>query len=651
MMRATRSSSRPLPANSLRLDGWARGFCILTLCPCLLPAQSAQEPPKPEPVRTTVTVIEKIETETPAHITVVDSIKLEETAGTDLDDRLRDIPGFSLFKRASSVVANPTTQGVSLRGIGSSGASRTLMLWDGVPVNDPFGGWVYWTQFVPDDMDRIEVSRGASTSVFGNLAMSGAIAGFSRPPERSHLLLDDEIGSQGTEDVSLGLSQLWSGWALSGTARAFETDGYSIVPVSIRGSVDRRAGVKFVTGDTRVDRFSPFGNFFFKVNVLAEERQNGTILTHNSTGLGTASLHYVKDFGSDSFSILGYGTEEGFHSTFSSVNATRTIEKLTYQQTVPSDAAGGDIIWQHHKVKWNLLGGVDANRVEGTDTDRLVPTGERIGGGVQVERGIFGQADITVEGVRFFLGGRESLIGHTNFFSPSAGVAYAYKRLRLRGSTYRAFRAPTLNELFRSFSVGNTFTEANPNLVPETVFGGEAGADWVGENSSIRLTAYRNALSNLITNVTLASAPNQIVRQRQNAVGAVSQGVEAGFHRRLGYFSGDLSYLYVDSRYDNGYRISQVPRHQGTAELSYLHKGTLASIEVRSYDYQFDDDLNQFRLPGYTTVQLVLRQRIAKALSADVGVENALDRVFYTAFTPTPNIGEPRLWRVGLRWH
>ena len=76
----------------------------------------------------------------------MNSTALQEVAGTDLDDRLRDIPGFSLFKRSSSVVANPTTQGVSLRGIGSSGASRTLMLWDGVPANDPFGGWVYWSQ-------------------------------------------------------------------------------------------------------------------------------------------------------------------------------------------------------------------------------------------------------------------------------------------------------------------------------------------------------------------------------------------------------------------------------------------------------------------------------------------------------------------------
>ena len=85
--------------------------------------------------------------------------------------------------------------------------------------------------------------------------------------------------------------------------------------------------------------------------------------------------------------------------------------------------------------------------------------------------------------------------------------------------------------------------------------------------------------------------------------------------------------------------------HQGTAELSYFHGGTMASLGLRAYSYQFDDDLNQFLLPGYTTVQFVARQRIVKSLSADVSLENGFDRIYYTAFTPTPNTGSPRLWR------
>jgi hypothetical protein len=83
----------------------------------------------------------------PASATIIDRDDIRQTAGTVADDVLREVPTFSLFRRTSSLAAHPTTQGVSLRGIGPSGVSRTLVLLDGVPINDPFGGWVYWTRF------------------------------------------------------------------------------------------------------------------------------------------------------------------------------------------------------------------------------------------------------------------------------------------------------------------------------------------------------------------------------------------------------------------------------------------------------------------------------------------------------------------------
>ena len=620
--------------------------------PCLLAAQQPPAPQtQPEPVHTTITVVANISTETPANVTVVDAQGLAQSAGTNLDDRLRDIPGFSLYKRASSVVANPTTQGVSLRGIGSSGASRTLVLWDSIPANDVFGGWVYWTQLIPDEIETVEISRGASTSIFGDRAMSGAIGLFSRPRDTAHLLGDYQAGNDNTQDVTAGFTDAWRGFALSGFARAYTTDGYYIVPASIRGAVDRKAADRFATGDVHLDHRSSFGDLFFKIDVLAEERPNGTALTYNSTSLGTVSLHYEKDFTRDSISVLGYDTQEGFHSSFSSVTNNRNTEKVTYLQSVPSEGEGAAAYWRHRQSRWNLLAGADLDRVEGTSTDHLVPSGLRTGGGTQWQQGVFGQADVTVGPARFFAGLRHSFTGQGNrFLSPSAGVTVGKKSLRLRSAVYRAFRSPTLNELYREFRVGNTDTLPNAGLRPETVFGAEAGADWVGETSSVRVTAFRNSLDNLITNVTLSSTATAIVRERENAAAAIGRGVEADFHKSLGHWSGDLKYLFVDSRYVTGYRVSQIPKNQGTGEVSYRRGGTLVSLGARSFDYQFDDDLNQYRLPGYTTVQLAAIQKLVKSLSAEVALENALDRVYYTAFTPTPNIGEPRLWRVGLKW-
>jgi outer membrane receptor protein involved in Fe transport len=636
--------------------GRAPAFFLLIFFPCLLalaqnpPAQ--QDPNKtPDPVKTSVTVTEKISTETPANVSVLDRTGIEQSPGTNLDDRLRDVPGFSLFRRSSSLVANPTTQGISLRGIGSSGASRTLVLWDGIPANDPFGGWVYWTQFVPDEMNRVEISRGAATSVFGEKAMTGAIGVFSRAPERLHVLGQYEYGNQNTHDVTGGFSDAWPQFAFSGAVRAFTSDGYFIVPENIRGAADTKAGVRFVTADTHLDHYGSIGDFFFKVNMLAEERKNGTQFTHNSTGMGTVSLRYVKEMSHDSFSVMGFHTREGFHSSFDTVTNNRNTDRLSYTQTVPNDALGGAAMWQHHEATWNLLGGADVDRIGGTSTDHLIPTGQRIGGGVQLQHGLFTQADVTLGSAKLFAGVRHTFAGQdSRFLSPSGGFVVGRKRLRARGSIYRSFRAPTLNELYREFRAGSTDTLANPLLKPETLWGAEAGFDVVGESSTLRVTAYRNSLDGLITNVTLSSSPTAIVRQRANAAAAISRGFEAEFRERWHNWSGNLQYLYAESRYVTGFRVAQVPKHQGIAQVLYHRDGTLASFAVRAYSYQFDDDLNQFRLPGFATAQMVLRQRMVKSLSAELTLENALDRVFYTAFTPTPNIGAPRLVKVGLLW-
>src|SRR5262249_20940629 len=296
-----------------------------------------------------------------------------------------------------------------------------------------------------------------STSIFGDRAMGGAIGLFSRPAARHHLTGSYEGGNRDTHEVSTGFSETWNRFAISGYGRAFTTDGYFLIPKPQRGLADRLAGVRFVAGDARVDHHASIGDFFFKMDVLAEDRQNGTSLQHNSTSFGNLSLRYARQFTADSFSLLGFHTREGFHSSFSALTADRNRETLSYLQTVPSEAVGGAAMWQHHRSTWNVLGGADVYRVEGTSTGHLVPTGERVGGGTQLQHGIFGQADVKLGPARFFAGLRHSFTGQdSTFLSPSAGFSAGRGRLRARGSVYRSFRAPTLNELFREFRAGTT---------------------------------------------------------------------------------------------------------------------------------------------------------------------------------------------------
>lgn len=289
--------------------------------------------------------------------------------------------------------------------------------------------------------------------------------------------------------------------------------------------------------------------------------------------------------------------------------------------------------------------------VDGTSTDTLMPTGLRVGGGTQLQHGTFAQFDAGTPGAKMFLGARHQFTGRgSRFFSPSAGFAVGRRLLRARGTVYRSFRAATLNELYRDFRAGNAETRANADLRPETLFGAEVGVDVVAENARLTVSLYRNELKNVITNVTLSSTPELIVRQRQNAAEALSRGVDIQADYRWRSWRMDLGYLFADTRFSTMERIPQVPKHAGNAQLTYATDNQLASVGFRSFSMQFEDDRNQFKLPGYATLQISARQRLRKSLWATLSIENALDRQFLTGFSPVPLIGAPFMWRGGLRW-
>ncbi len=488
----------------------------------------------PAAVKTTVTVNATLSSNVPASITVLGNQQLLDTSGVQLDDRLRQVPGFSLFRRSSSLVANPTTQGVSLRATGSSGASRTLVLWDGIPINDPFGGWVYWDRLDPDNISEVDINRGASTSIFGDRAMGGSISIFSQTEQPQHLEADVLTGSQGMADVSAGYSNLWGLWGLSVHSRALTSDGYYITPESIRGSADDRANLRFATGDVHVDYLGLKNRLSLFFDILAEERHNGTNLTHNSTGLGTVGLTYTHSWTNDEVSFLGFHTEEQFHSTYSSVSLDRDTEKLASRQTVPVQDTGGALYWQHHAKHFHTFVGADTDDTHAISYDYSYATHTLTpSGGTLLEHGLFAQGDYTLGRVQFYAGIRHQFTGRNGetFVSPNGGITVGLGNFRLRATGYRSFRAPTLNELYRNFRVGNVLTLANADLVPEGLVGVETGVDWSNETSKISVTVFRNELNSLIDNATLRITPLLITRQRENFPSALSRGAEVNVNR------------------------------------------------------------------------------------------------------------------------
>ena len=603
--------------------------------------------PEVEPIKTSITVWEKLESPTSALVTDVSREALESRPGVNLDDKLRDIPGFSLFRRSSSLASHPTTQGISLRGIGSSAASRTLVLVDGLPANDPFGGWVYWSRFNPDTIDTVEVARGASTSAYGDRSMGGTVSLRTAMPGARHFTTAFEAGGAGIADARGGYTDLWGPVGFSGSVRGMRSDGYYIVPENIRGSIDRKADLDFITGDMRLDFFRDQDHLTVRSNVVAEQRVNGTNLLNNSSSLGTVGGHYQRE----GLSITGYHSRGTLRSTFASIADDRNSENLVLLQRVTSDDSGGSLVWSRSQRNWNLMLGADTHRANGISRDTVVFNGvQRTPGGTLWQQGLFAQADATLgKRTQVYGGLRHDFTDRGNdFWSPRGGIAFSEGPRRWRLSAFRSFRSPTLNEFFRQFRVGNVTTFHNPDLTPETMAGVDAGMDWRVDGFLVRTTLFYQQIEDLIGNATLELEP-AIIRQRQNLGQAKGRGLEVEVQKVFGPVRAEAAYLFVDSQIDDLW-MPQVARHQGSFQLLYSSGKNLISGGLRSTAAQFEDDLNQFILPGYASVQVMVKRRLVHGFSAHIAAENLLDREFVVGFTPTPTIGNPRLLRVGVRW-
>ena len=337
--------------------------------------------------------------ETPVSTVLLSSEDLNAAPSVRTDDVLREVPGFSLFRRSGSRTANPSTQGVSLRGLGGSATSRALVLADGISLVDPFGGWVYWDRVPRTAISTVEVVRGGASNLYGSDAMAGVVQFLMRQPEAPAFTLETSYGNEQTPDLSLWTGSRIGKWDYSASTEMFRTDGFLLVPFADRGPVDKKANVEDATVYARIGRELPHdGRVFLRGNYFTEFRHNGTTLQTNDTKLGEGAAGLDQSLGkSDSLSIRIYGDSETYHQTYSSiksVNGPRDTETLTDAQHVPEQIAGGGAQWTHLLGKsQTLIAGMDMNEVIGASGD-LFFTGSnqaQVGSGRQRAVGWFGE--------------------------------------------------------------------------------------------------------------------------------------------------------------------------------------------------------------------------------------------------------------------
>lgn len=611
------------------------------------------------------------------------------------DDMLRQVPGFSTFRRSSSRIANPTTLGASLRGVGGSGPSRALVLEDGVPLVDPFGGWVFWDLLPRAELSSVEVFRGGESNLYGSDAMGGVIQFLTRVPHDGPTLsVDMSYGTENTPDLSAWTGTTIKRWDVEAATDMSQTDGYILVPTSERGAVDTAANSKHATIDAGAGyRVSETGRAFARGTFFDESRNNGTPLQKNSTGTAIGVAGINTEIGKrDSVLARIFGQAEGYDQVFSAIAPDRNREALTDLQHVPSQELGGAFQWNHVIRDHTLIGGVDSNEVIGTSNEQLFSSttgahfANSIAGGRQRSTGIFGEDIFRIAGKWIILAGvrwddwRNFDASNTRITLPSAssaGKVFSDRNetslsprlsiLRnLKSNTalwvsgYRAFRAPTLNELYRSFRQGSALTNANAFLRAERLTGAEAGVRSTAfhEKAEFRGTAFWADIVDPVTNVTLSTTPALITRQRQNLGRTRSLGAEVDSVLHVGnsvqFSTGyQLVHAYVaDSPTLEGNLVPEVPKHQLTWEARYWNPTKLMlSIEGRYSSSQWDDDLNTLFLGRYYVMGVFAGRQFARGLTAYLAVENALNqRYAFQISPPVQELGAPILGRIGFRY-
>ena len=666
---------------------FVRGVAALALCaPFPLLAQDEDEnPDEPEIVVTGEGLEPALSTGVYASAEIPRDLIISSGSGR-LDDVLRNVAGFQQFRRSDSRSSNPTAQGVTLRALGGNATSRALVLLDGVPVADPFFGYVPFTALQPDTLGRIRVTRGGGSGPFGSGALAGTIELESAGPATlgdftGSLLINDrdetEASAALTQKLGAGFATVTGRWDRG--QGFFTTPEDQRVPASARAAFD-----SWNVGLRGVAPINPDVEVQARVSLFEDHRTLRFDGADSMIEGQDASLRFVGR-GEWEFDALAYVQARNFNNVI--ISSTRFVPVLD-QRNTPSTGIGGKIevrppISEAHDVRI----GVDYRRAEGELFEDAISsfTGNlrerRNAGGNTSNLGLFVEDDWQI-GPLLLTGGLRA--DHTRiedgFFravDPSGALVsetiaedrsdwavnwragalfYATRRLEVRAAAYTGIRLPTLNELYRPFVVFPVVTEANAELENERLQGFELGFDWYPtRNVGLSVTAFDNRVENAIANVTL----EENLRQRQNLPAIDAQGIEATAFVVLGDVSFDGSLAYTDATIDgegesvalDGNRPPQTPDFSASATFAWAPaQGWRFSTTLRHTSAQFEDDQETDRLPPATTLDLFATAPIAKGISAVLRAENLLDEEIVTRNAGGAiDLGVPQTFWAGVR--
>lgn len=616
--------------------------------------------------------------------------RLSEDASGTIEHALGDVAGFQQFRRSDSRSANPSSQGVTLRALGGNATSRAVVLLDGVPLADPFFGSIPFNALALDTIGAARITRGGGAGSFGAGTVAGAIELFSADRAQLPLYSASALyGSRNAQQIAATVSPDLGAGFLSLSGDYAQGDGFWTTPEGQRGPADVPA--RYETWSVTARGVAPIGDgeIQARINLFRDDRTLRFAGADNGQEGQDASLRYLSR-GKWQIEALGYVQLRNFNNI---VISSTSFRPTLNQRNTPSTGLGGKLEVRPPVGGNHLLRiGADTrfatadmyedalNATTGLATARRDATGRQTTSGLYIEDDItLGNVVLTggaradywrISGGRFTE--RNTTTGAattTNYAARDdwetsfrGGVLWKLSpAVALRGAGYTSFRLPTINELYRGFTVFPIVTQANAALEPERLRGAEAGFDLKPlPGVSFSATAFYNRLDNAIANVTVG--PN--VRQRRNVDAIVAKGIELSGAIDLGSFDLAASYAFNDSKVKgsgpaaslDGLRPAQSPRHGVSATLGWSGQGdTRLAITVRHVGTQYEDDLQADLMPAATTVDGYARVPITGRLAVTGRVENLFDEQVVTRQVTSANgavstdLGAPQTFWIGLQ--
>jgi iron complex outermembrane receptor protein len=630
----------------------------------------------------------------PADVTVVTQEEIERSTGKTVDEILSSVPVFYSARRSSSIQADPSSTGMTLRGVAPGAASRSLVLVDGVPANDAFADNIWWRAIPPLGIQRIEIVPGGGSALYGNYALGGVMQIISRPITPLTLEAVADYGSFNTGRVSAWASDRWGPVGASLEGDLLKSDGYFVVAPYARGPIDTAAPSESAVGNARVEVIAAddlvltaTGNFFY------ENYNGGTQFTTASIRrweFSAGARYSPSDVGT--FVLAMSGHVRDFFQSRARVNADRSQEVLNGKQFVPAQDLGVSLLWRSQPLSLggthNLVVGMDSRWITGRSEESLYPATvtatsvvQRNVGGNQQLYGVFAEDvyDISkvvqvvaalrydfwanTNGSRYLQLGNlsSSTIDYPNRdasqVDPKLGVnVRPLDWLTLHAAGYHSFRAPTLDELYRSFQVGTILTNGNPALSAETLWGAEVGFTVSAPKGlTLGVTGFWNVMDDPIANVTIGNN----LREKQNLGQARIRGIEASAVWRFApYWSVAGSYIFVDARVTEapaapqliGNQLIQDPRNRANLTLAYDNPSLITvSAECNYTGQQYENDINTLPMGEIYLVSLYAAWHATKFLDIYAAVQNLFDSLYVVGRAGVDTVGQPRFIHGGVR--